>query len=54
METDVLIAEPVSFTYEQHWGLEDRPFENVPAPRFYVPSVKHEEARQRILHGIQA
>jgi general secretion pathway protein A len=54
MEPDVLIAEPELFTYEQHWGLQAQPFENVPDPRFYVPSVKHEEARQRILYGVQA
>lgn len=54
MEIEVLIAEPVPFTYEQHWGLRTQPFENVPDPSFYVPSVKHEEARQRILYGIQA
>ncbi len=54
METDVLIAEPVPLAYEQHWGLQTHPFENVPDPRFYVPSVKHETARQRMLYGIQA
>ena len=51
---NALIAEPVSVTYEQHWGLQSPPFENVPDPRFYVPSIKHETARQRILYGIQA
>ncbi|MEQ1795225.1 MAG: AAA family ATPase [Nitrospira sp.] len=54
METDVLIAEPLPWTYEQHWGLQAHPFENVPDPRFYVPSTMHETARQRILYGIQA
>lgn len=54
METEVLIAEPLPFTYEQYWGLLVPPFENVPDPRFYVPSIKHETARQRILYGIQA
>jgi general secretion pathway protein A len=54
METDVTVAESVGFTYERYWGLEAAPFENVPDPRFYVPSVKHEAARQRILYGIQA
>jgi general secretion pathway protein A len=39
-------------TYEHHWGLELRPFENVPDPRFYVPSAKHETAKQRVLYGI--
>lgn len=50
----MLIAEPVASAYEQHWSLLVRPFENVPDPRFYVPSMKHESARQRILYGIQA
>ncbi len=54
MESDVLIAEPVPLAYEQHWGLQTHPFENVPDPRFYVPSVKHETARQRMVYGIQA
>ncbi len=39
--------------YERHWGLHLRPFENVPDPRFYVPSTKHETAKQRILYGIE-
>ena len=54
MEIDVLITEPLTLSYEQHWGLQAQPFENVPDPRFYVPSLKHETARQRILYGIQA
>lgn len=54
METEVLIAELLPLTYEQHWGLHTHPFENVPDPRFYVPSIKHETARQRMLYGIQA
>jgi len=40
--------------YERHWRLNLRPFENVPDPRFYVPSVKHEAALERILYGIHA
>ncbi len=40
--------------YERHWRLNLRPFENVPDPRFYVPSVKHEAAMERILYGIHA
>jgi len=40
--------------YEPHWGLELRPFENVPDPRFYVPSAKHETAKQLVLYGIHA
>lgn len=50
----MLIAEPLPLAYEQYWGLLVPPFENVPDPRFYVPSIKHETARQRILYGIQA
>lgn len=40
--------------YEQFWGLQTRPFDNVPDPRFYFPSAKHESARQRMLYGIEA
>lgn len=46
-------AESMAWSYEHHWGLALRPFENVPDPRFYVPSVKHETAKQRVLYGIQ-
>lgn len=41
-------------TYEPYWGLQGRPFENVPDPKFYVPSVKHEAAMACMLYGIQA
>jgi general secretion pathway protein A len=41
-------------TYEKYWGLQRRPFENVPDPHFYVASMKHETARQRLLYGIHA
>lgn len=40
--------------YEDHWGLQTPPFENVPDPAYYFPSAKHEEARHRLLYGIQA
>lgn len=40
--------------YEPHWGLRLRPFENVPNPKFYVPSTTHEAAMERMLYGIQA
>ena len=43
-----------SSAYEPYWGLQGRPFENVPDPRFYVPSVKHEAAMACMLYGIQA
>ncbi|MGE3976139.1 MAG: ExeA family protein [Nitrospira sp.] len=41
-------------SYESHWGLRLRPFENVPDPTFYVPSAKHEAAIERMLYGIHA
>ncbi|MBI5673572.1 MAG: AAA family ATPase [Nitrospirae bacterium] len=40
--------------YELHWGLRLRPFENVPDPKFYVASAKHEAAMERMLYGIHA
>ena len=40
--------------YEPYWGLKASPFENVPDPRFYFPSTKHEEGLHRLLYGIQA
>jgi general secretion pathway protein A len=43
-----------SSTYEVYWGLRVLPFENVPDPNFYVPSVKHEAALERLLDGIHA
>ena len=40
--------------YEEHWGLKVPPFENVPDPKFYYPSTKHEEGLNRMLYGIEA
>lgn len=40
--------------YEEHWGLKLPPFENVPDPKFYYPSPKHEEGLHRLLYGIEA
>lgn len=40
-------------SYEPHWELRARPFENVPDPTFYVPSANHEAAMERMLYGIQ-
>ncbi len=51
-ETAAVSSGPMDWAYEPHWGLALRPFENVPDPRFYVPSTKHEAARKRILYGI--
>jgi len=39
--------------YEAHWGLKEAPFDNVPDPRFYYPSVQHEEGLRRLLYGIE-
>lgn len=41
-------------TYCPHWKLDARPFDNLPDPRFYFPSGQHEDARQRLLYGIEA
>ena len=38
--------------YKEYWALEEMPFENAPNPRFYFPSLKHEEAFSRLLYGI--
>lgn len=40
--------------YCDYWRLAAPPFDNLPDPRFYVPSGQHEEARQRLLYGLQA
>ncbi|HEV8540642.1 MAG TPA: AAA family ATPase [Nitrospiraceae bacterium] len=40
--------------YEQYWGLNLAPFENVPDPRFYVAASKHEEGLHRLLYGVEA
>ncbi len=40
--------------YEEYWGLQAPPFENVPDPKYYFPSIKHEEALHRLLYGVEA
>lgn len=40
--------------YEDYWGLKLSPFENVPDPKFYFPSPKHEEGLHRLLYGVEA
>ncbi len=40
--------------YEDYWGLKRAPFENVPDPRFYFPSTRHEEGLHRLLYGVEA
>jgi general secretion pathway protein A len=40
--------------YEEYWGLHAAPFENVPDPKYYFPSSRHEEALHRLLYGVEA
>lgn len=40
--------------YEEYWGLKLPPFENVPDPRFYFASPKHEEGIARLAYAVQA
>lgn len=39
--------------YMGYWGLGRLPFDNVPDPRFYVPSSQHDAAQRRLRYGIQ-
>lgn len=39
--------------YESYWGLNVKPFENTPDPRFYYASPQHEEASARMLYCIR-
>jgi len=39
--------------YEEYWGLKQAPFDNVPDPKFYYPSTKHEEGFHRLLYGVE-
>lgn len=41
-------------TYCAYWKLDARPFDNLPDPRLYFASGQHEDARQRLLYGIEA
>lgn len=40
--------------YEEHWGLREKPFENVPDPRFLYRSAEHEEALARLRYAVTA
>jgi general secretion pathway protein A len=40
--------------YEDFWGLKKAPFDNVPDPRFYFPSTRHEEGLHRLIYGVEA
>jgi general secretion pathway protein A len=48
------MSKGASVHYEDYWGLQAPPFENVPDPTYYFPSVKHEEALHRLLYGVEA
>lgn len=39
--------------YEKYWGLEKKPFENTPDPRFLYYSRQHEEAYARLVYAIK-
>jgi general secretion pathway protein A len=38
--------------YESYWGLQERPFQNAPDPRFLFYSPAHEEALVRLLYAV--
>jgi general secretion pathway protein A len=40
--------------YEEYWGLNTLPFENVPDPRFLYRSSQHEEALMRLLYATKS
>ncbi len=52
LESPPSADQPTHWSYESYWGLTARPFDNVPDPRFYVPSVQHEAAKERMSYGI--
>jgi general secretion pathway protein A len=52
LDTPQDAGQTARWSYESYWGLTTRPFDNVPDPRFYVPSVQHEAAKERMLYGI--
>lgn len=39
--------------YEDYWGFKEKPFENVPDPKFFYTSHKHEEAMMRMLYAVK-
>ena len=40
--------------YQDYWGLEELPFENVPDPRFFYPSAEHQEALLRLFYAVNS
>lgn len=39
--------------YESYWGLQEKPFENTPDPRFFYYSQQHKEAVARMLYVVR-
>lgn len=39
--------------YEEYWGLNEKPFENTPDPRFIYYSSQHEEGLSRLLYVVR-
>lgn len=39
--------------YLEHWGLQEKPFENNPDPRFLYPSAMHTEGLNRLLYAVR-
>lgn len=39
--------------YLEYWGLQEKPFENTPDPRFFYTSSEHREALKRLLYAIE-
>lgn len=39
--------------YEEYWGLKEKPFENVPDPRFLYHSKQHDEGLARLLYAVE-
>ncbi len=46
-------AMKATIDYPSYWGLTALPFDNVPDPRFYVPSSQHDAAHRWLSYGIQ-
>lgn len=38
--------------YEEHWGLNDKPFQNTPDPRFFYFSTQHEDALMKLTYTV--
>ena len=48
-----LLDASADMDYREYWGLREKPFENVPDPRYYFASDIHQEALHRLLYGVQ-